>query len=289
MKFSGALIAITAASLCVARAQLTVEVILEQDQFLPAESLPAAVRIINRSGQTLKFGDQPDWLTFSVESRDGYVVNKEAEVPVLGEFTVESSQMATRRVDLAPYFTLTRPGRYQVTATVLVSEWQRLVSSKPKGFDVISGGKIWSREFGVPPAPGVTNREPEVRRYTLHQATYLKSQMRLYVSVTDVEQNRVIKLFPIGPMVSFSNPEPQLDAQSNLHLLYQTSSRAFSYTVVSPNGDLLLRQTYDYTQSRPRLTVDAKGRFSVAGGARRETPDDLPPPRTYDDVTTQKP
>src|SRR5207249_11768589 len=70
-----------------------------QDQFLPGETLPAAVRISNRSGQTLRLGAEEDWLTFSVEARESAVVAKIGEVPVRGEFVVESSQRATKHVD----------------------------------------------------------------------------------------------------------------------------------------------------------------------------------------------
>jgi hypothetical protein len=55
-------------------AQVTVEVTIEQELFLPGEALPVAVKIRNHSGQTLHMGDAPDWLTFSVESNEGFVV-----------------------------------------------------------------------------------------------------------------------------------------------------------------------------------------------------------------------
>ena len=122
-------------------AQVAVEVTLEQEQFLAGETLPAAVRVTNRSGQTVRLGSDPDWLTFSVESRSGFIVVKGEEVPVLGEFTVESGQVATRQVDLAPHFTLTRPGRYQIVATVRIKEWDVQINSKPKSFDIINGAK----------------------------------------------------------------------------------------------------------------------------------------------------
>ena len=86
--------------LCVAAgspvsAQVTVEVTQDQDQFLPGEALPTAVRITNRSGQTLHLGRDEDWLTFSVQARDVEVVPKTGEVPVVGEFDLESSRVAT--------------------------------------------------------------------------------------------------------------------------------------------------------------------------------------------------
>src|SRR5690349_2481131 len=89
------------ASLGEATAQVVVEVTLEQDQFLPGEALNAIVKVRNHSGQTLNLGREADWLTFSVESREGFVVGRSDEAPVKGEFKLESSQVATKVVDLA--------------------------------------------------------------------------------------------------------------------------------------------------------------------------------------------
>ena len=82
MKALGLWLACLAAALTPVSAQVTVELTLEQDQFLPAESLPLAVRITNRSGQSLRLGRGEDWLSFSVETHDGQVVPKLGEVPV---------------------------------------------------------------------------------------------------------------------------------------------------------------------------------------------------------------
>ena len=45
----------------------------------------------------------------------------------------------------------------------------------------------------VPDAPinGATNRAPEVRRYSLEQANYLRTQLRLYLRITDAADARV--------------------------------------------------------------------------------------------------
>jgi hypothetical protein len=51
------------------RAQVSVEIVLEQEQFLIGEAIPAAVRITNRSGQTLRLGDEANWLSFTLETR----------------------------------------------------------------------------------------------------------------------------------------------------------------------------------------------------------------------------
>ena len=252
-------------------AQVQVEVVLDQEQFLRDESLPVKVRITNRSGQTLKLGADADWLTFSVESRDGFIVTKLADAPAAGEFSLESAMVGTKRIDLLPYFDVSQPGRYTVVANVKIKQWNDEVSSKPKPFEISRGTKIWEQEFGVPTSAGA----PEVRKYALQQAQYLK-RLVLYCRLTDAEDNRVFRVLPLGPLVSFSRPEAQVDKASNLHVLFQTGARSFVYNMINPDGAVLVRQTHDYTASRPRLKGSEDGTISVSGGARRASADDLP-------------
>src|SRR5216117_1538165 len=170
-------------------AQVRVELTLDQDQFLAGESVQVGVRITNFSGQTLHLGRESDWLHFTMEGRDNEFVPASGDVPVQGEFAVESSSVGTRRVDLAPYFALTKPGRYSVTATVKLKQWDKELASKPKSFEVIAGTKLWEQEVGV---PGTAGQSPEVRKYALQQAIHLK-QMKLYVRVTDQAESRIIR------------------------------------------------------------------------------------------------
>src|SRR5690349_7268742 len=83
-----------------ASAQISVELLLDQDQFLRDENLPVKVRIINRSGQTLRFGPEMDWLAFNVETREGKVVPANDDLARGEAFTLESSMVATRSLDL---------------------------------------------------------------------------------------------------------------------------------------------------------------------------------------------
>ena len=87
-----------------AAAQISVDLVLDELEFLRDESLTVKVRIVNRSGQPLKLGATADWLTFNLQSQDGHTVEKSGEVPVIGEFTIESSEIATKTVNLMPWF-----------------------------------------------------------------------------------------------------------------------------------------------------------------------------------------
>ncbi len=264
------------------QAQVSVEVRLDQEQFLAGESLTAGARISNRSGQALEFGKDADWLTFHIESQDGFVVEKLGEAPAPGDFTLETSKIATRRVDLAPYFSTLRPGRYSIVATVRVKDWNSEIISPPKNFDVIRGAKLWTQEFGVPLAPGSTNRVPEMRRYTLEQANHLRTQLRLYFRLTDAAESRVLKVQAIGPMVSFSDLEQQLDKKNHLHALWRTGRQSCTYVSFNTDGEMTAHQTYDLTDSHPKLKLDEKGVVFVSGGVRRITTNDVPS-KTGDD------
>ena len=179
MKKLAMLLALLAGCVMEGRAQVSVEVTLDQDQFLPGEPLIAAVRISNRSGQTLHLGADDRWLALSVEAKSGSVVAKTGDVPVRGEFTIESQKRVTKRVDLAPYFALTDVGRYEVSATVSLKELGQENTSLPNASNVIEGARLWEQDFGVPNSKPSADGSPEVRKYILQQANYLKGQLRL--------------------------------------------------------------------------------------------------------------
>lgn len=262
----------------VLRAQVSAEITMEQEFFLVGETIPVAVRITNRSGQTLHLGQEADWLTFAVESRSAYLAEKNGEVPVEGEFDLESGKTAIRRVDLAPYFALNQIGRYQVTANVRIKQWDTAIAAKSKSFEIINAAKVWAQDFGMPQPEGAPQQTPEVRRYSLEQANYLHGKLRLYLRVTDGEGARVFKVVPIGGMVSFSDPEARIDRANRLHVLYQFGARSYLYSIITPEGEIVLQQTYEITRNRPRLASDEKGSFVVSGGERRLTDKDIPAP-----------
>jgi hypothetical protein len=255
-----------------ATAQVTLDLRLDQTEFLPGEAIPLAVKITNQSGQQLHFGGQPGWLTFGVESSDGFDVVRISEVPVPANFDLFSSEVGTLHVDIAPYFQLSRIGHYKITAVLHLKDWAANINSPPKEFDLVTGVQIWSQQFGLPSAGG----PPEMREFSLQKANYLREQLRLYLQVSDAAESRIYKVIALGPMVAFGYPEEQVDRNSELHVLWQTGARSFSYCVVSPDGSLRQRDLYELINSRPKLKVDDNGDVSVVGGVKRVPATDIP-------------
>ncbi|HEY6227038.1 MAG TPA: hypothetical protein VI282_07955 [Verrucomicrobiae bacterium] len=264
-----------------ASAQVKVEVVFDGEQYIANEPLTARVRIINDSGSTLRLAETADWLDFAVRvkenGKEGPYVRPLRPPTHVDAFPLESSKTATVRMDLSPCFNLTQVGEYQVVATVKVPAFSTTYASAPKTFFIVTGSRMWERPFGVPASIAAPDPSglPEMRKYMLIQALSGK-ETKFYVRLTDAQENN-IKVIPIGSLISFSRPEPQLDKWSNLHVLYQIGSKAFVYTVINPNGLLIARETHEISDTRPTMTTTDEGRIVIRGGKRRPTIDDIPP------------
>ncbi len=255
-------------------AQILVEVTFDSESYLPNEPMIAKIRVSNNSGQPITFGQDDHWLALEVEGENHRLVNQVATLPVLGEFSLQSSENGTKKIDLAPVYELAKPGRYYVTATVHVTGWKDAFASKTKWVDVSSGVRVFETTFGMPAATGTG--APEVRKFVLHQANH--KQMVLYARLTDETESKTYNVLALGSLLSFSKPEPQLDRWNNMHVLFQFNARAFNYCVVTPEGFLLKRETWEYTDSRPILKVSEDGHINISGGVKKSRNTDLPPP-----------
>jgi hypothetical protein len=160
-----------------------------------------------------------------------------------------------------------------------IAQWNLEIACKPVVLTVSEGTplpNLGDLTVGVPPPAGVTNAPPEVRRYSLIKVSWLE-ELKLYFRLTD-KNGRTLRVFPLAPMMSFSDPRAQIDRANNLHVLLQTGAHIFTYFELDPNGSLLARQFYQYTQSRPVLLGGDDGQIMVAGGRRQVTWNDIPAP-----------
>jgi hypothetical protein len=265
-------------------AQISVELSFEQETYLPHEPLHAVVRINNSSGQTLVFGKDSTWLSFTVDATDGRIVRQLKPVKVEGEFSLPSAHRAKKMVNLAEAFELTKLGRFNVTATVRIADWNHeMFSSRSRHFGIASGATLWESAFGIPSEN--SGARPEIRKYQLVQANHVKA-LSLYVRIVDEGEHETFSIYPLGPLLGMSKPEAQMDRWSNLHVFYQDGARSFKYNMVTPDGMLLTRQTWEINESRPAMKPDKDGRISVSGGIRRVSGTDLPPPELLSETAT---
>lgn len=254
-------------------AQVKLELLLDQRQYLLKEPLELGIRLVNQSGQTLTIPGT-NWLSLTVEDRDKFVVKTLAEMPAPQPVTIESTFMATQWIDIGDAFDFRENMSYQLNARVRIEQWGEDVYSKPVNFEIIKGTVLWHQQFGVPSEPG---SPPQMRKYILQQANYL-NELQLYVRVTDLTERIIFKARRLAPMLLISQPEAQIDGLNRLHVLTQFGMRQFMHLCVDAGGDLLLRNTYEASGGvRPVLKTTEAGGVFVKGGLRLLRQDDIPP------------
>ncbi len=274
---------------------VSAELSVPDNQVLADEKMLVKMTIQNRSGQDLKLGTGSDWLTFTVLGEKNSLVPPIGtnHVYIEGETNVPAGLSASREFNLTPYFDFRQPGHYTVKAAIKIAQWGQEIAAQPATFTVISGVRLMNLPgtdvpVGVQLLPSQSNQPPEARRYYLEKKETM-SGMSLYVRLTDVSGGRTLRLVSLGPYFSFSEPDVKLDRFNNLHVLHQTDAKAFTYCVIDTLGQILERQTYQYTNERPALRADAEGGVRVAGGARVVSANDLPPPQKAEPPVTPAP
>lgn len=266
-----------------AHGQVDVSLEFKKEFFLAHESILAEVKIVNFSGKTLHFGADKNWLQFSIESRGEFPVEKMGDLDVVEKFEVPNASRAIRRVHLVPAYKIDHAGRYRISAYVNIPELNTQLVTTPVEIGILSATVVWDREIGVVKDDKDPSAPIEIRKYSLMRAVN-ESQIDLYVKVTDKYQQHIYGVYSLGNIVSFGEPERQVDRFSNLHVLMQNGARTFRYTIVKPDGKILLRQRHDYSNSRPKLMMDKTGLIQVRGGSRKPSFDDIPSPELMNQV-----
>ncbi len=264
------------------RSPVNIELTLAQDRYLPRETMELEISVYNLSGQPITLRPEDDWLDVTVSA----VVNAQGDGPQLARskpvviseaFTVNNTLTAKARVDIAPCFDLSRPGRFKLVASMKYPGARAPLLSKPVIFEIVPGSKLWEQEFGWRATEA--GQEAEFRKYTLQQLTSTQHRLRFYVSVTDAREN-ILQQISLGRANAADRPQTRLDRLSNLHVLHQTGPRLFTHTIINPNGEVRIRVTYEAsepTRARPGLKTDDDGLISVVGAVRVPKPDDLMP------------
>jgi hypothetical protein len=252
---------------------LKVQLETEYSQFLAQEPLVIKMRVINYTGETLKMGDDPDWVNFSVEPVGNKgLVRQNGPLDIVYPFVLETSMMATKRINLIPQFEIMKPGRYKIMARVKAGRWGE-ISSDPLLIDIVGGNILWEQEFGVPDSTG---KEPEIRKYKLIQSRQMDASV-LYVKVTDIYESKVYGIHPLGKMVLTPIPEKATDKANRLHVLQQSGAKSFTYSMINHDGTVLIRMRYEYDDTRPRLRASESGDIIIAGGIRVKSEYDIDP------------
>ena len=130
---------------------------------------------------------------------------------------------------------------------------------------------IWKQSVGIPADSGAGG---DSRTYSLLTNRFA-DHTSLYVRVEDERRNTVYATYSLGHVIAFDEPHAEIDRENKLHVLHCSAPRAWSYTIIGLNGQLLSHSTLLETKSRPHFkrTADwrnrSRGRYD--GGDRRSS------------------
>lgn len=254
-------IALTAATVPQARAQLVVQVKMSKESYLINESVNATVYITNHAGRQLVLRDENGrpWLNFNITSRGRAVPRVQRGGH--GAVVIEAGKTVSRQVSLSSAYALGDMGNFICQAYInMPGQTRNGFSSNRARFNIAKGRVLWSQRVGLPEAPD------EIRQYELITFSGNRT-IELFAHVTSVNRGREIATIPLGKIITYRKPTGALDGANNLHTLYQVGPNMFGHSCITPSGKRLSTTYHKRGASgNLRLMPFANGEVRVAGG-----------------------
>ena len=245
-------------------AQIQVDLQLKRLQYIAYEPVMATLEITNLAGRAVDLHDSDgqSWFGFEVtggESQPIAPISTDSSQPPL---KIETGQKVTQRIDLGALYPVHDFGTYHVRAHIYFADLGKFFYSASRVFEVTDARPIWQQTVGIPDgvaAPG------DARTYSLLSNRF-PDHTSLYVRVQDRDSGIVYATYSLGRSIAFEQPQTEIDRANQLHVLHCAAPRAWTYSRVGLNGELLGHSSFMETKTRPRLVRSANGEVSVRGG-----------------------
>ena len=266
-----------------AQAQLQVGLKISRRLYMVYEPVIATISISNLTGHDITLADQgpQKWFGFQISTGDDRLVPPRQTDYQLEPLTIANGTTVKRSVNLVSLYPVTDFGFYRIRANIYFAEMNRYFSSAPLGIEISEGKVLWQQTVGVPPG----GKDSGYRLYELLSFRQPKDNM-LYARVQDKEAGVIYATYPIGRLITGGEPQVQLDAQNQLHILLLAGPKMYTYSRIGLNGEWGGQTSYMELKSRPRLTKLASGKIDVAGGKIDvpvvQAPDAPPAPKLSD-------
>jgi hypothetical protein len=249
-----------------AEAQIQVDLKFKRLQYIAYEPVVATLSITNMAGRDIDLhdADGQSWLGFEITGNEGQPVAPiSVENPSgAGPLKVVSGQRVTHQINLTPLYPVHDFGTYHVRTNVYFADLGKFFYSPTRVFEVTDARPIWQQTVGIPDgvaAPG------NVRTYSLLTNRF-PDHTSLYVRVQDRDTGIVYATYSLGRAIAFEEPQEEIDHGNQLHVLHCSAPRAWAYSRIGLNGELLAHSSFMETKTRPRLIHETNGEVAVRGG-----------------------
>src|SRR5262249_43199541 len=247
-----------------AKAQIQVELKFKRLQYIAYEPVVVTLSITNLAGRDIDLHDAngQSWLGFEITGNEGQPIAPISAENSQSPLKVEAGQRVTHQINLTPLYPVHDFGTYHVRTNVYFADLGRFFYSPTRVFEVTDARPIWQQTVGIPDgiaAPG------DVRTYSLLTNRF-PDHTSLYVRVQDKDSGIVYATYSLGRAITFEEPQAEIDHANQLHVLHCSAPRAWAYSRIGLNGELLTHSSFMETKTRPRLVRATNGDVAVRGG-----------------------
>src|SRR5438105_2386715 len=245
-------------------AQIQVDVKFKRLQYIAYEPVVATLSITNLAGRDIDLhaADGQSWLGFEITGNEGQPIAPINAENAQAPLKIGAGQRVTQQVNLTPLYPVQDFGTYHVRTNVYFADLGKFFYSPSRVFEVTDARPIWQQTVGIPDgvaAPG------NARTYSLLTNRF-PDHTSLYVRVQDRDSGIVYATYSLGRAIAFEEPQAEIDHTNQLHVLHCSAPRAWAYSRVGLNGELLAHSSFMETKTRPRLVRAANGDVAVRGG-----------------------
>ena len=253
-----------------AQGQIQVDLKFKRLQYIAYEPVVATLSITNLAGRDIDLhnADGQSWLGFEITGSEGQPIAPISAENGQAPLKIGAGQRVTHQINLTPLYPVHDFGTYHVRTNVYFPDLGKFFYSPTRVFEVTDARPIWQQTVGIPDgvaAPG------NVRTYSLLTNRF-PDHTSLYVRVQDKDSGIVYATYSLGRAIAFDEPQAEIDHANQLHVLHCSAPRAWAYSRVGLNGELVAHSSFMETKTRPRLVRAANGDVAVRGGTI-ESPD----------------
>jgi hypothetical protein len=247
-----------------AQGQIQVDLKFKRLQYIAYEPVVATLSITNLAGRDIDLhnADGQSWLGFEITGSEGQPIAPISAENGQAPLKIGAGQRVTHQINLTPLYPVHDFGTYHVRTNVYFPDLGKFFYSPTRVFEVTDARPIWQQTVGIPDgvaAPG------NVRTYSLLTNRF-PDHTSLYVRVQDKDSGIVYATYSLGRAIAFDEPQAEIDHANQLHVLHCSAPRAWAYSRVGLNGELVAHSSFMETKTRPRLVRAANGDVAVRGG-----------------------
>jgi len=244
-------------------AQIQVDLKFKRLQYIAYEPVVATLSITNLAGRDIDLhnAEAQSWLGFEITGSDGQPIAPMSAESGQAPLKVAAGQRVTHQINLTPLYPVHDFGTYHVRTNVYFADLGKFFYSPTRVFEVTDARPIWQQTVGIPDgvaAPG------NVRTYALLTNRF-PDHTSLYVRVQDKDSGVVYATYSLGRAIALE-PQTEIDHANQLHVLHCSAPRAWAYSRIGLNGELLAHSSFMETKTRPKLVRSGNGEVAVRGG-----------------------